>query len=245
MSLAFLVAAGSAFGSETTKISDTPAVRKESFRDIQLAKKVRDALKEDKQLDLSKLFVRVKDRVAILEGKIASEEQLRQAERRVKKVSGIAEVHTSLVTVVAPKIDDELTIPLLIDPPTRTETRFQDRGNDAVIRPIVLPHITEPIPEVVAVRLEPPIPLVPEHRLEPILTMRTKSPLTDDVVTAAVERACHSNPRFRLLDVEVRGELVWLRGTVEQLNTGMEFAQALTDLGVRHVVIQCTQADRP
>jgi hypothetical protein len=59
------------------------------------------------------------------------------------------------------------------------------------------------------------------------------------VVAAAVERARQCNGRFRLLEVEIRGEQVWLRGTSNQIDTGMDFARTLTDLGVRHVVIQC------
>jgi hypothetical protein len=231
---------GSAGGFEPAKSPEANPIRKDTFRDIKLATKVRTALSEDRQLSLLRLFVTVKDRVAVLEGEVGSEEQLREAAKRVEKVAGIAEVRTGLVRVVAPRPDDVLTIPLSADPPVRTEARSQNHTTSAIARPTALPHVSEPIPEVVAVRLEPPIALPPPPGVEPFTSLRTTTPRGDDVLSAAIERARLANARFRSLEVEVRGELVWLRGSAEQLDTGMEFARALTDLGVRHVVIQCT-----
>ena len=243
LALASLPVVGSTSSAEATKPTDPPFARKDAFRDIQLAKKVRDALREDKQLSLLKLFIVVKDRVAILEGEVASADQLREATKRVEKVPGITEVRISLVKVVVPKNDDVLIIPLQPDPPSRAETFSPYRISGVIGRSTALPHFPETIPEIVSVRLEPPIPLPPPTAVEPVTTLRTATPLTEDVVTAAVERARQSNPRFRALEVEVRGETVWLRGTAEQIDTGMEFARALAVLGVRHVVIQCNVRD--
>src|SRR5437588_3217752 len=115
---ALITVAGATLGAEAATPAETEPFRKDAFRDIQLARKVRDALKEDKQLDLLRLFVTVKDRVAILEGEVVSEEQLRTAAKRVEKVVGIKEVRIALVRVVERKRDDPLTIPLLPEPPT-------------------------------------------------------------------------------------------------------------------------------
>jgi osmotically-inducible protein OsmY len=240
LSAAWLAGAvDSARGAERSTVSEAASVRKDTFRDIKLATKARAALSEDKQLSLLRLFIMVKDRVAILEGEVTSEEQLRAAAKRVEKVTGIAEVRTGLVRVVAPKSDDVLTIPLTVDPPVRTEVRSQNHATSTVARPTALPHVPQPSPEVVTVRLEAPIPLPPPG-VEPVTSLRTTTPRGDDALAAAVEQARLANARFRSLEVEVRGDLVWLRGSAEQLDTGMEFARALTDLGVRHVVIQCT-----
>ncbi len=225
---------GLAFG------ADMP-VRREPRLDMQLAAKVRKALKEDKQLDLLKLRITVQDRIVTLEGNVVSEQQLRAAAGRVEKVPGVAEVRTTLVKVVALKNEIDLTIPLQLDPPTRTETLYTDRGSSVIARPTALPRIAGPIPEIVSVRLEPPIPLPPPPDAESGTTLRTPIALTaEEVVSVTVERVRQGNPRFRLLSIEVRGDLVWLRGNVEQLDAGMEFARALNDLGVRHVVVQCT-----
>jgi osmotically-inducible protein OsmY len=236
-SLACLAVSDFARGADS---SQATTVRKDTFRDIKLATKARAALSADKQLSLLRLFITVKDRVAILEGEVTSEEQLREAAKRVEKVTGIAEVRTGLVRVVAVKPDEVLTIPLTVDPPVRTESRSQTHTTSAAARPTALPRISERIPEVVAVRLEPPIPLPPPPGVEPSTNLRTPAPRDDDALSAAIERARLANARFRSLEVEVAGDLVWLRGSAEQLETGMEFARALTDLGVRHVVIQCT-----
>jgi hypothetical protein len=216
-----------------------PPAGRDPYRDIKLSKKVRDALKEDPQLSLLKLRVTVKDRVAILEGSVTSEDQLREAAKRVEKISGIAEVRTGLVRVVAAKTEVDLTIPLVLDPPTRTEAQSPIRITGAVARPTTLPRGPEPIPEIVAIRLEAPVPLPLPPGAASVTTMRTMPP-PEDCASSAVERARQANPRFRALGVEARGDTVWLRGSAEQLDAVMEFAQALTDLGVRHVVIQCT-----
>jgi hypothetical protein len=232
---------GTSFGGEGPELGEVPPIRIDSFRDFQLVQKVRDVLREDTQLALMKLFVRVKDRVAILEGEVATEAQLREAVKRIETVSGIAVVRTDLVRVVKPKHEDVLVIPLLQDePPSRTEARFSERITSVIGRPTALPRREDAVPEVIAVRLEAPIPVPTIPEAEPVTTLRATVPLTVDVVSAAIERARQRNGRFRLLDVEARGDFVWVRGTVDQLDTGMELARALTDLGVRHVVIQCT-----
>jgi hypothetical protein len=210
--------------------------RQDAYRDMKLSKKARDALKEDPRLSLLKLHVFVKDRVAVLEGEVISQDQLREAASRVEKVPGIAEVRTGLVRVVAAKQEVDLIIPITPDPPTRTEAQSPLRVTGAVARPTTLPRPAEPIPELVAIRLDGPIPL--PLAAEPVLTLRASPPLPDDMV-AVVERARQAQPRFRDLDVELRGDVVWLRGSTEQVDAAMDFAQALTEAGVRHVVIQC------
>jgi hyperosmotically inducible protein len=232
----FTAVTGAATGSDAA-----PSAGHDPYRDIKLSKKVRDALKEDPQLSLLKLRVTVKDRVAILEGSVTTEDQLREAAKRVEKLSGIAEVRTGLVKVVALKEEIDLTIPLEPEPPTRTEAQSPIRVTGAVARPTTLPRGGEPIPEIVAIRLNAPIPLPPPGA-EPLTSLRAPA-LPDDFVSSAVERARQANPRFRALGVEARGDVVWLRGSAEQVDACMDFAQALTDLGVRHVVIQCTASD--
>src|SRR5260370_25132300 len=160
---------------------------------MKLSKKVRDALKEDPPLSLLKLRVTVKDRVVILEGSVTSEDQLREAAKRVAKLTGIAEVRTVLVKVVAPNNEIDLTIPLEVEPPTRTEAQSPLRVTGAVARPTTLPRGGEPIPEIVAIRLDAPIPLPLPPRAESVTTMRTSPPLPEDVASSAVERARQAN----------------------------------------------------
>ena len=165
------------------------------YRDLELAAEgPRCNLKEDKQLSLLKLRVAVKERVAILGGEIESEEQLREAAQRVEKVPGIAEVRLGLVKVVPPRDDNILTIPLLPEPPSRTETLYRRSWNRFVTsrqkcKPTAALPASDlgPIPEIVSVRLEPPIPLPTAPLAEPMATPRT--------VAAPARRTTRSSPR--------------------------------------------------
>jgi hypothetical protein len=228
-----------AAGSEPPKSDGTSPIHKDPWGDMLLATKVRNVLKREPRFASLCRFVTVKDRVVFLEGEVANEDDLRDAAKRVEKVLGVAEVRTGLVKFAVPKNDMTLTIPLLPEQPSRVETHSSpDQAGSVNPHPAMLPRLTEPVPEIVSVRLEPPVPLPPIVRTEQVLTMRTTS-LTDDVVSAVVERARQGNPRFRSLDVEIRGEQIWVRGTTDQIDVGMDFARALTDLGVRYIVIQC------
>jgi hypothetical protein len=234
--LVVVALAAAAPAAEVPKEPEPPPRLKPS-RDLQISVRVRDALRQDRDLSLLRLRVNVRQGVAYLEGEVSSAEQLRAAVQRVEKVPGIFAVRAERVAVVKPRqVDDILEIPLVLDPPSQTEVKSPERPTTTFTLPTSLPRLPEP-ESLGPVTLLPPVPLPP--LADPITPVRVRTMRIEDVISAVVERARQENPRFRALRVEVRGDSVWVRGTASQAESGMEFAQALGGLGLRHVIVQC------
>jgi hypothetical protein len=228
--------AAAAPAAEVPKEPESPPRLKPS-RDLQTSVRVRDALRQDRELSLLRLRVNVRQGVAYLDGEVSSDSQLQAAIQRVEKVPGIFAVRAERVVVVKPRpVDEALEIPLVLDPPTQTEVKSPQRPTSTFTLPTALPRLPEP-ESLSAVTLLPPVPVPP--LADPVTRVRVRTMLIEDVVSAVVERARQENPRFRALRVEVRGESIWVRGTANQAESGMEFAQALSGLGLRHVIVQC------
>jgi hypothetical protein len=206
--------------------------------DCQLGVFARRALQQDPQLAPLNLGVSVLDRTATIWGAIPSAELAGRATELVRRVPGVAAVHSDL-SVEGP------------DP--LTKERLVRSFSPVPARPPSVPSLTglpawgppggtapAPAPAVV-VTLRPPIPSEQTGPASPAPAVPVK---TGDLL-AAVERARAADPRFCQVRVEVREGVVVLRGIGARGQDLFELAQAASRVpGVRRVVVDQADPDR-
>jgi osmotically-inducible protein OsmY len=217
-------------------------------RDTKLTLLARQALQADRELAPHNLGVSVQDRAATLWGPVPSVALARRAEILLRNLAELVEVHNELH--LDPTQDPG---PTKSSPPRPREPSFQktkptgsaaltgfprERAKVAVgqeeqrappdKKTLVLPPITIPTPA--GARQSP---------ADPVRGDQTRARKTAGGLTEALGQLRKRNPQFRSVQTEIRGRLVYVRGTAGQSEQVSQFAQAIAELpGVERVVLQ-------
>jgi hypothetical protein len=202
---------------------------KPTERDVQLAVYARQALMDDEMLAPLNVGVSVRQSVATLWGPVPSPAHVQRARERVQRVRGVIEVRSELHVApsdvpLADVVPPEEKLPPLPGP--RTVGALT--GRQEAPKPPVL---------VESVSLLPPV----AHLVTPVI------PVPPDAVLGlplAVEQVRQSDPRFRLLKLQIQGGAIHLFGLATRWEDVAELSRRLSLLaGVERVVPQGVQID--
>ena len=207
-------------------------------RDWILNNQARRAILKDDQLAPHNIGVTVKDKIATIWGSIPAPEIAKRAEATLLKIHGIATVMNDCRIV--PGTDP---IPQALADAVR---KARDEGSD----PNVSAKMAPPPPSTVTSRqvvgkpnleLIPPISNEIERPASPPPAAVLLAPKINEGPTdsrSALERVRMSEPRFKDLNLEVRGGVVKVNGIVPRMKDAWDLAELLNALpGVKQVII--------
>jgi hypothetical protein len=154
--------------------------------------------------------------VATLWGPIPAEELIRRATRVLQTVRGVYEVRSELFVAAPQPAPMALPKP---DPPAHTESASPNRLDELTGRKSEAPRAQVTL-------------------LGPVAADMLPTPPVEDV-RQAVERLRQSDLRFQAIQVEVRADVVVVRGGRSRAEYVTAFAQAVAKLpGVARVVVE-------
>jgi hypothetical protein len=217
----------------TVRAADTdpaPAAAN-GIRDLEIEVRARHVLFTDAELAPFNLGVTVRNGVAVVSGPVPSPEMRAKALKKIEGVRGIFKVESDMY--VARDAGQWLSpsgVRQLPDAPVQTSSAMPDlRTGKMPVFPseFAVKRPSEPAPPPKLVTLLSPV----------------AAPADNADLGNVIEGIRKGDERFRLIQYDVKGDSIYLRGPAKPENV-MAFARALSNVpGVEHVIVQ-NQANR-
>ncbi len=206
--------------------ADPAPAAPDGARDLEIEVRARHLLLTDAELAPFNLGVTVRNGVAVVSGPVSSPELRAKALKKIENVRGVFKVESDMY--VARDAGQWLSPPgirQLPDAPVHTSSAMPD------LRTGKMPLF----PSEFAVKRPSEPPAAPK-----LVTLLTPVAVPDDSADlgSVIERIRKGDERYRLIQYDVKGGAIYLRGSARPENV-MAFARALSNVpGVEHVILQ-------
>lgn len=203
-------------------------------RDLRLTVSVRRAIQEDQELAQSSIGVSVRQGVATLWGKVASENSARRALDRVRAVPGLVSVRSELMIGLPddwPPCVPMPATPIRFHPAEKVPLTVSNSPQTLAADATTATPTTQPVKEPIVV-----MPAIPLPKPVPTTTSVSRDASAD--LAQEVARLRRSSGRYQGIEYTVQDGKVYLRGHVQRGADLTELAQAISRLpGVERVIV--------
>jgi osmotically-inducible protein OsmY len=206
-----------------------------TFRDLEVTVAVRKALSQDESLAQANVSVEVREGVVVLSGAVPSAELVTRAISQVEQIRGVFAVKSQLAVVEPPPLP---LFPRRVEKAPLRVKATEPRGEVAAPKPTPLPTSPE------AALGSPQEDAAPREAGPTRVVARSVDAEATTSIAEEIERIRLKDRRYRLIRVEVHGEMLVVRDAASP-ETAMAFAEALRQIkGVETVVIDQSRPRR-